>query len=245
MVSVFYSILAALGDVLGGLLVVGPLARFHSEGRTRHIVLSALVAFGAGFMLAVAFLEMMPAAFQVQGGLTAVLIGYLVVHLTQHTLTPHFHFGEETHTEAMVSRGIGVWALAGLIPHSFFDGVAISSGFLANRELGLLLFGAVLLHKVPTGASLASIMLASGNTGRTALVAVVLIAAATVLGAVVTPALGVLARYGLAVSAGVTIYVAASNLIPEAQREPGLVIPGGVFLGVFAFYAARWLLPGG
>lgn len=245
MTAVFYAAIAALGDVLGGLVVVGPLSNRQRSERTRRIFLSGLVAFGAGFMLAVAFIEMMPAAFSVEGGLTAVLAGYLVVHLTQHTLTPHFHFGEETHSEAMVSRGIGVWALAGLIPHSFFDGVAISSGFLADRGLGILLFGAVLLHKVPTGASLASIMLASGNTGRNALVAVITIAAATVLGAVLTPALGLLARFGLAISAGVTIYVAASNLIPEAQHERGWFIPGGVFLGVLAFYVARLMLPRG
>ena len=241
--ALFYSAVAALGDVLGGLLVVGPLSTRQSNPQMRTLILSALVAFGAGFMLAVAFLEMMPSAFEIEHGLTAVLAGYLVVHLTQHTLTPHFHFGEETHSEIMHSRSLGVWALAGLIPHSFFDGVAISSGFLESRELGLLLFGAVLLHKVPTGASLASIMLASGNTGRNALVAVMTIAAATVLGALLTPAVGALAQYGLAVSAGVTIYVAASNLIPEAQRETGWIIPGGVFLGVIAFYLARLILP--
>jgi zinc transporter ZupT len=165
------------------------------------------------------------------------------VHLTQHTLTPHFHFGEETHAEAMVSRGVGFWALVGLIPHSFFDGVAISSGFLANRNLGLLLFGAVLLHKVPTGASLASIMLASGNSARNAFLAVASIAAATVLGALLTPAFGLLARFGLAIAAGVTIYVAASNLIPEAQRERGFIIPGSVFLGALAYYLTRLMLP--
>src|SRR5688572_31941615 len=122
-------------------------------------------------MLAVAVLEMLPTAFDLNGGLTAVLIGYLAVHLTQHMMTPHFHFGDETHSEAMVSRGIGLWALVGLLPHSFFDGVAISSGFEASRSLGLMLFTAVLLHKVPTGASLASIMLASGNSARNALIA--------------------------------------------------------------------------
>ena len=97
--------------------------------------------------------------------MTAVLIGYLVVHLTQHTLTPHFHFGEETHHEEMVSKGIGYLALVGLLPHSFFDGVAIGSGFLGNRALGIfLIFTAVALHKVPTGVSLASVMLASGSS---------------------------------------------------------------------------------
>jgi zinc transporter ZupT len=241
--GIFYSAIAALGDLLGGLIVVGPLSR--KPGKQQSKLLSALVAFGAGFMLAVAFLEMVPEAFKLDAerGLTAVLIGYLAVHLTQHMMTPHFHFGDETHSEAMVSRGIGLWALVGLLPHSFFDGVAISSGFEASRSLGLMLFTAVLLHKVPTGASLASIMLASGNTARNALVAVAAIAAATVLGAVVTPTLGMLAHYGLALSAGVTIYVAASNLIPEAQREPGLIIPGGVFFGVAAFYLTRMLLP--
>ena len=244
--ALFYSAIAALGDVLGGLLVIGPLSSRQRNPRARKLILSALVAFGAGFMLAVAFLDMIPHVFEMEfprRGLTALLVGYLIVHLTQHMLTPHFHFGEETHSEAMVSRSLGVWALVGLIPHSFFDGVAISSGFLESRALGLLLFGAVLLHKVPTGASLASIMLASGNTGRNALIAVITIAVATLLGALVTPAVGALATYGLALSAGVTIYVAASNLIPEAQHETGLVIPAGVFLGVAAFYVARTLLP--
>jgi ZIP family zinc transporter/zinc and cadmium transporter len=215
----------------------------HRDPRTRRLLLSALVAFGAGFMLAIAFVEMMPSAIAIKGGVTAALVGYLVVHLTQHTLTPHFHFGEETHSEAMVARGIGVWALVGLIPHSFFDGVAISSGFLASQSLGLLIFAAVMLHKVPTGASLASIMLASGNTGRNAFIAVLTIAVATVLGAIITPTVTVLADYGLAISAGVTIYVAASNLIPEIQHERSWIIPLGIALGVVVFYLAKVLLP--
>ncbi|MBI4410427.1 MAG: ZIP family metal transporter [Gemmatimonadetes bacterium] len=237
MQAVAYAGLVALANLAGGLLITT---------RVRHsaAALGALVAFGAGFMLAVVVLEMLPGAMTVGGGLTAVLAGYLGVHLTQHTLTPHFHFGEETHKEAMVSPGVGVFALVGLLPHAFFDGVAISSGFLADQKLGLLIFAAVILHKVPTGVSLASIMLASGNTVRQTVLALVAVGLATMLGAALTPMVGVLARYGLAAAAGVTIYVAASNLIPESQREPGWRIPGAVFLGVVAFYLARLLLPG-
>ena len=241
MAGLLYSALAAFGDVLGGVLIVTPFGDPHHPNRRK--LLAALVAFGGGFMLAVAVLEMMPAAFQLNRGLIAVLIGYLVVHLTQHMLTPHFHFGEETHSEEMVSRNIGIWALVGLIPHSFFDGVAISSGFLTSHRLGVLIFGAVILHKVPEGVSLASIMIASGNTARNTLVAVATIAVATIFGALLTPAVHALAEYGLALAAGVTIYVAASNLIPESQHERGLLIPGGVILGVVAFYFARMLLP--
>ncbi len=226
--------LAAAANVLGGVLVIMHIRRGHSA-------LHVLTAFGGGFMLAVALLEMLPQSMDVAGGPTAVILGYLAVHLTQHVMTPHFHFGVETHTEAMISPGVGIWALAGLIPHSFFDGVAIAGGFLADAELGWLIFLAVALHKIPTGISLASIMLASGNTSRQAFLAVVAIGVATIVGATITPAVNFLAEYGLALAAGVTIYVAASNLIPESQREPGWKVSGGVFLGAAAFYLVRIL----
>jgi ZIP family zinc transporter/zinc and cadmium transporter len=237
MQGMLYAILAAFGDVLGGVFVLtGP-------NRSRR-TLAALVGFGAGFMLAVAIVEMVPVAFRTDGGLAAVLLGYLLVHLTQHTLTPHFHFGEETHSEAMVSRGIGVYALVGLLPHSFFDGVAISSGFLRSGELGLLIFTAIVLHKIPTGVSLASVMLASGNRAGHTFLGVIGLAAATILGAVLTPAFGPLAQYGLALAAGVTLYVAASNLVPESQRERSWFTQAGVFAGVGAFYLVGALVEG-
>ena len=235
MPGLFFAALAALADIAGGLLVTTRIRRSTAA-------LNTLVGFGAGFMLSVALLEMLPNAFEVEHGLYAVLLGYLAVHLTQHVLTPHFHFGEETHEVG--ARSVGVWALVGLVPHSFFDGVAIAGGYLVSNEVGFLIFIAVLLHKVPTGVSLASIMLASGTTIRSALVAVSLLAIATLLGALVTPAIDVLAHYGLALAAGVTIYVAASNLIPESQRAEGWFVPAAVFIGVIAFALIRVLLPG-
>jgi zinc and cadmium transporter len=38
--------------------------------------------------------------------------------------------------------------------------------------------------------------------------------------------------YGLPVAAGVTIYVAASDLIPEVNQEPGVGMAAVVFVGV-------------
>lgn len=230
-----YAALAGVGNVLGGLLVT-------ITPRQNKTILHVLVGFGAGFMLALAFFEMVPAAIVSAGGVLAIMIGYLAVHLTQHVLTPHFHFGEETHHEAMVSRGIGVWALVGLIPHSFFDGVAIAAGFATAESLGLLIFASVLLHKVPTGVSLASIMVASGHSAQHALIAVAAIGVATVVGAAMTPVVEPLAVYGLGLAAGVTIYVAASNLVPETQKEHGWRVQAGLFVGVLVFYVASRVL---
>jgi zinc transporter ZupT len=248
--GLLYSALAALGDLLGGAIVL----RNQPSRRS----LGILSGFGAGFMLAVALIGMLPLAlergavavagepYQVPlGAMTALLLGYLIVHLTQHTLTPHFHFGEETHTDQMVSRGIGVWALVGLLPHSFFDGVAISSAFAQESSLGMLVFVAILLHKVPTGVSLASVMLASGNTRQRAFLAVLAMAVATIFGGFLTPVIEPLAQYGLPLAAGVTIYVAASNLIPESQHERSSLVQAAVFAGVVAYYLMRVYLPDG
>jgi zinc and cadmium transporter len=39
-------------------------------------------------------------------------------------------------------------------------------------------------------------------------------------------------RYALPLSGGVTLYVAASDLLPEVNREPGVRMAFVVFLGV-------------
>jgi len=235
--GMIYAAIAALGDLAGGVLVI------HSPVSRSRRGLAVLTGFGAGFMLAVALVGMLPEALALRGGLTAVLAGYLIVHLTQHALTPHFHFGEETHNDAMTSRRIGVWALVGLLPHSFFDGVAISSGFLSSTQLGLLIFAAILLHKVPTGVSLASVMLASGNNRWRAFNAVGTMGLATVVGGVLTPWIPPLVSWGLPLAAGVTIYVAASNLIPESQHEHSSAVQGAVFMGVVVYYLLSLVLP--
>ena len=49
--------------------------------------------------------------------------------------------------------------------------------------------------------------------------------------------------YGLPVSAGVALYVGASDLVPEVNREPGIRMALVFFLGVGGFLLLRVLLP--
>ena len=233
-----YALAAAAANLVGGLVVTAASPRGKETQRL-------LIAYGAGFMIATALVGMIPHAVE-EGPHAAlmVLVGYLLVHLTQHVLTPHFHFGEETHQEAMVSRWVGVTALLGLLLHAFFDGVAIASGFHVGAWLGTLVFLAILLHKIPEGVTVASIMLASGNSVRRALGGVLLLGFATVLGVLLTERLAFLATSGLALSAGVTLYVGASNLVPEVQKRRGVAPALAVFLGAASFYATYLLIRG-
>ena len=237
MTPLAFALVAAAANIAGGYAVVRHLRRSLR-------LIDVFIAFGAGFMLAVVVLGMLPEVFAADhdaGWL--VLAGYLLVHLAQHVLTPHFHFGEETHR---VSASAGVSALLGLSLHTFFDGVAIASGFLVSSELGVLLFLAVLLHKLPEGVTISSVILAGGHSTARALSAAALIGLATVLGVVLTELVEPLARSGLALAAGVTLYVAASNLVPEIQSRRGGAAAIAFFGGAAGFFAthallARWI----
>ena len=230
-----FAVAAALGNVVGALAVV-------RHERRSLLVIDACLAFGAGFMLAVALLGVLPEVLRDSAGAAVyVLLGYLAVHLAQHVLTQHFHFGEETHR---VSATAGVSAMLGLTLHTFFDGVAIASGFLVSGELGVLLFLAVLLHKLPEGVTIASVMVAGGQGRGRALGAAAVLGIATVLGVVLTEQVGPLARHGLALSAGVTLYVAASNLVPHFQGRRDWLTAVAFFGGAAGFFAAERLLEG-
>src|ERR1039458_3168924 len=109
---------------------------------------------------------------------------------------------------------------AGLSLHALFDGVAIGSGFLVSGWLGWLIFLAILLHKAPEGFTMASVMLASGRSRTMALYSAVTLAVATLAGVLVIQMVPSWLPYGLPLSAGVALYVGASDLVPEGNCEP-------------------------
>jgi len=190
-ISLLLGTIAALADVVGGLVLV------RAKGVERY--LHYFVALGAGFLMAVAIIEMVPESLKKSPSLGPVLImvGYCVVHLLEHTISGHFHYGEETHHGELVSRRTGNSVMAGLSVHSLFDGVAIGSGFAVSNWLGWLIFMAIVLHKAPEGFTMASVMLASGRSRATALYSAVALAGATLAGVLVIELAPSLLPYGL------------------------------------------------
>ena len=222
---------AAAANVAGGLVVV-------ARRRWNEVLLKYFIALGAGFMLAATFLRMLPASLKLSSEAPLLILGgYFLVHFFEHTVAPHFHFGEEVHDDVMVNPAVGISALVGLSIHTFFDGVSIASGFLVSVPLGLLIFFAVALHKIPEGFTVASIALASGRGPRGALMASILLAGATLAGVFSMHRFSGAVPYALPVSTGVTLYVAASDLMPAVNEERGIRMALVVFLGVALFYA--------
>ena len=232
--AVAYTLIAAGANVVGAAAVT-------SRSRWSLSALDKLIALSAGFMISVALLDLIPESIAQHGASAGlvILIGYVLVHLTQHTLAPHFHFGEEVH---QISRAVSVAALIGLLLHTFVDGVAIASGFEVRESLGLLVFLAILLHKLPEGLAISSMFLAAGASRGRALAAGGALGVATILGGLLTEYFAPLRSYGLPLAAGVALYVGASNLVPEFQGKKGWGLPVSFFAGCALYVMARKLM---
>ncbi len=242
-----FTFLAALANVLGGLIIFP--SKLHTSYRP---VLKYLLAIGAGFMLAVTFFEVLPRTIEIwqkdRAGssltipMLLLLFGYLLTQFFEHTIAPHFHLGEEVHTDQLISPASAYTGIGGLIIHTFFDGVAIAAATQIDPSVGFLVFLAVLLHKFPEGFTIGSMIVAAGKGTREVLIATSLIGATTILGAViyylVGSYVGFSVGYALPIASGVALYVAASDLIPEVNHHGGKspLVSISVFGGVAIFF---------
>ena len=228
---VLYAVAAASANLLGALAVT-------SRARWSVRALDGMLAYAAGFMISVGLIDLLPEAIA-RGGRGAAVValgGYIAVHITQHVIGAHFHFGEETHH---VSEAVSVAALVGLLLHTFVDGVAVASGFEIGGAVGALVFIAVILHKVPEGLAISSLFLAASQGRRRALLAAAALGVATIAGVLLTEQIVALREHGLALAAGVTLYVGMSNLVPEFRQRGGWHLPLAFLGGTATYFVAR------
>jgi zinc transporter ZupT len=249
-----FGLLAALGNVLGGLIL------FPGKLHTRYkSSLRYLLALGAGFMLAVTFFEIIPKTILIWQKkeptddnlylpMLLLLAGYLLTQFFEHTIAPHFHLGEEVHAESSLTTSSAYTGVGGLLIHTFFDGVSIAAASQIDVRVGFLVFIAVFLHKFPEGFTIASMLLAAGKGFREVLIATSVIGAATLVGVVLFAFIGARFEssiaYALPLASGVTLYVAASDLIPEVNHHGGKrpLVSISVFAGVALFFLIHLLM---
>jgi zinc transporter ZupT len=251
-----FGLVAALANVLGGLILFPP--GIHENLKK---ILKYVLALGAGFMLSVVFIDVLPEVIELwqPAGrpfnaetliypMLLLLAGYLLTQFFEHTIAPHFHLGEEVHADHLIPARSAYTAVGGLLIHAFFDGVSIAAAAQVDFNVGVLVFLAILLHKFPEGFTIASMILAAGKGRRQALIGTALVGLTTLLGVLlfylIGPAVGFTIAYALPLSSGVTLYVAASDLIPEVNHHGGKrpLVSLSVFAGVALFFALHFAL---
>jgi ZIP family zinc transporter/zinc and cadmium transporter len=233
--SIILGIVAAMASLIGSLIVL-------TRKKITDKFLFYFISVGAGFMLAATVFHMIPHSLELSdfAGFH-ILGGFFIIHFFEHVFSQHFHFGEENHPDAMNKKT--AWAImVAFLVHTFLDGVAISSALTVSFSVGIVIFLAVVLHKIPDGLTIASVMLASGRTKKGAFAASLILALATVAGSIWAAAFSQFSGIFLGISAGVFLHIAATDLIPEVVKKKNIIYSLLMLLGVLMYSVSEILL---
>lgn len=189
-----------------------------------------LLSFAAGVLLATAFLDLLPEA-SVEAKESALifpaaLVGVVVFFFLER-LFVNFHPHEENHNKEIDPEGSRRKSVVNLVLfgdgfHNFIDGFVIATSFMVSVPLGITTSLAVAAHEIPQEISDFTLLLRSDLGAKKAIVFNILSGLTALIGAVlalfmagfIEPYLGLI----LAFTAGMFVYIAASDIIPELQH---------------------------
>lgn len=177
-----------------------------------------IFSFGSGILLGTAFLHMMPEAGEILGGKVglAILAGFLSLLLVEKFVMVHpcEEIGCDFHH-------LGLSAYLGISLHSLVDGVALGAS-LVDIRLSMVVFLAILVHQIPCGFSLGSLLLLGRHARSRVIGLILLFALMTPIGALLTWRLASglpesTIGWALGFSAGNFLFIATSDLLPQLQ----------------------------
>lgn len=208
------SSLAALVTTLGIYVIY----TFEKWGRKNTIY---FICFAAGVLISVSFLHIVPQAFSMNPDAPIYLFaGYIGLYLFNRFISAFV-----CDKSADEEYAIGLIPMLGIGFHSFIDGFIYSITFTVSIFTGLLAATGMVLHEFPEGIITYLLLIKAGFRERTSLLLAFLAAALTTpIGMIVSypfiskideSLLGAL----LAFSAGALIYVGATHLLPQAEKE--------------------------
>lgn len=213
-------VIGSVVSLLGGALLL----RFKKQ-RRRALLLT--LPFGAGALLAAAFFDLLPEAFEVSGKpdemLLYTLAGFIFFFILERC-AGWFHHHHE-HDGDSANKAHQRWLIvAGDLAHNAIDGLAIGAAFLVSIPTGIVTTLAVSAHEIPKELGTFALLLAKGWKDRTVVLANLATAIATIITAVAVYLIGdvldQLVGPLLGLTAGFFIYVAASDIIPDIHEQP-------------------------
>jgi zinc transporter ZupT len=223
------SLLAALVTTIG----IYVIRHFEGWGRRNS---TYFACFAAGVLISVSFLHIVPKSLGMNEQAPLYLLaGYMFMHLFNRFITAYV-------CDKNPEFAIGLVPLLGIGFHSFLDGVVYSITFTVSIFTGILAAMGMVLHEFPEGIITYLLLIRGGGSPKQSLVLAFLAAAiSTPVGTLLSypmisriepSLLGAL----LSVSAGALIYVGATHLLPNAEREPAkyslVALAAGILVAV-------------
>ena len=244
--TIFYMIIAiVIGSaisLIGGIVLIKT-----KQYRTRALQLA--LPFGAGALLAAAFFDLLPEAFEIADPTIMILyaLGGFLLFFILERLSGWFHHHHE-HELPRNARQRRLIILGDVI-HNAIDGMAIGAAFLVSVPTGMIATIAVGAHEIPREIGTFALLLSRGWKDKKVIIANLLTVIATIFAAIVIYLVGsdidALIAPLLATVSGIFIYIAASDIIPDIHEQPqklGTIQAAMLLFGLFVVAALVELL---
>lgn len=233
--------------VAGGLLSLAGGLALLSNKRSAKKLAALAVPFAAGALLGAAFFELLPEAFssgEAQGISMWVLSGIVAFFLLEYFI--HWFHHEHNHTDAH-QKSTALLVIIGDTIHNLIDGIAVGAAFLISPATGIVAAVAVASHEIPQEIGDFGLLLKYGYRRKKVILINIFSALAATVGAITTFWVGSQAQLPvnelLAITGGLFIYIASSDLIPAIHHDTRgnkAKISAALLLvsGLFVVYAA-------
>jgi len=223
----FTIILATLTVSLFSLSGIVALSLNHE---TLHKILFFLIAFSAGTILGASFFDLLPEAVELMPESVVfiyIAFGYVSFYFLERFIYWYHGHGHrsdiEEHEEERGTMGFAYLNILGDGIHNFIDGMIIATSFTVDFSVGLATTIAVIFHELPQEMGDYGVLIYAGFEKTKALLMNFAAALSVVVGGLVAifflGAIDTLSGVLISFSAGAFIYLSASELIPELQRE--------------------------
>lgn len=240
----FTTIIGSAAGILGTGLG-GAIAFLLNDPGNR--LLSTLISFSGGLMIAVVCFDLLPEAFEIGSlsvGIAGIVMGVLLVISLDELLKRGMRVSRgkpkgKSHPSSYLHTGILLGV--GIAIHNFPEGLAIGSGFTAVQSYGFALSILIAIHDIPEGIAMATPMRIGGLGKLKVFLLAVLAGVPTGIGAFIGYLLGEISPLFISLclgfAGGAMLYITCSELIPESYdlhrgRMTGLGLIAGAILGI-------------
>lgn len=230
MISILLALLAGLSDLISGLV---PFYYRLEESYTRYII-----AFAAGTMLGAVFFEMLPEVLPEDSIYIAAgfFFFYLLERLTMIHSCGEYECTSEVHR-------IGWLPVLGMASDNIIDGIGIAIAYMINPITGIVVALSVIVHEIPQGLTTTVLLQRSGHGKRTILFALAVEAILYPIGALLAFFIpSGLNTAILAIVTGDFLYIAASDLLPDAHKKFNIKVILAVLLGAVSVLALEFIV---
>lgn len=237
-------LLMTLAIIIGSAVSILAGASLFLTKKRRDTAILLALPFGAGALLAAAFFDLLPESFELgvpSTLLTWALVGFIVFFILERTAGWFHRHHDHTERAVVSNRTQNQLLIVGDLFHNAIDGIAIGAAFLVNPLTGIITTLAVSTHEIPKELGTFGMLLARGWSLKKVLTVNLATAIGTLIAASVVFLLGNQMHLPeaelLALTAGMFIYIAASDIIPDIHEQPkrlgtiqALVLVAGVVI---------------